>query len=39
VKPPYAAPQFPGSYGGAAFDGANANVLGRYYSLQVSRRW
>ena len=38
-NPPYAAPQYPGAYGGAAFDGANANVLGRYFSLQLSKNW
>ena len=38
-NPPYAAPQYPGSYGGAAFDGANASLLGRFISLQVSTRW
>jgi iron complex outermembrane receptor protein len=39
VDPPYVAPEYPGSYGGAAFDGANANVLGRYFSLQVTARY
>jgi outer membrane receptor protein involved in Fe transport len=38
-NPPYAAPQYPASYGGAAFDGANASLLGRFISLQVSTRW
>jgi iron complex outermembrane receptor protein len=38
-NPPYVAPQYPGEYGGAAFDGANASVLGRYFSLQLSKNW
>ena len=38
-NPPFAAPQFPGVYGGAAFDGANASILGRYFSLQLSKNW
>jgi iron complex outermembrane recepter protein len=38
-NPPYVAPQYPSGYGGAAFDGANASVLGRYFSLQLSKSW
>ena len=38
-NPPFVAPQYPGAYAGAAFDGANANVLGRYFSLQLSKNW
>jgi outer membrane receptor protein involved in Fe transport len=37
--PPFVAPQYPGAYGGAAFDGANASILGRYFSLQLSKNW
>src|SRR3984957_2670529 len=38
-NPPFVAPQYPGAYGGAAFDGANASILGRYFSLQLSKNW
>jgi outer membrane receptor protein involved in Fe transport len=39
ARPPFAAAQFPGSYGGAKFDGANANALGRYMSVQLTKRY
>jgi iron complex outermembrane receptor protein len=38
-NPPFVAPQYPSGYGGAAFDGANASILGRYFSLQLSKNW
>jgi hypothetical protein len=39
ARPPFAAAEFPGSYGGATFDGANANALGRYMSVQLTKRY
>ncbi len=39
ARPPSVAPQYPGAYDGATFDGANANPLGRYMSLQLSAHY
>jgi iron complex outermembrane recepter protein len=36
-EPPYVA--VPGTYSAIAFDGNNANVLGRYISLRLQKRW
>jgi hypothetical protein len=39
ARPPFVAPQYPGAYGGATFDGANANLLGRYMSVQLTKHY
>jgi iron complex outermembrane receptor protein len=36
-EPPYVA--VPGTYSAIAYDGNNANVLGRYISLRLQKRW
>ncbi|MEI9988603.1 MAG: hypothetical protein WDM86_01075 [Rhizomicrobium sp.] len=39
TKPPFVATPDPGVAPGLVFDGANANVLGRVVSLQLTARW